>query len=205
MKTWLLLIPLLALTACNTSHSVIVNTGTVLGVQVAENPGTGLYEARFGYARTEFAYLPTNLPRATNETHVGAGAKDVANVLMEIRMENLFKGGLVYQRLAVGDDAVKQAGAALLFCKNPDGTIDLAALNAVRAVPAADSATVEAQVPLARAYGASDKKEAFDAVARRSGYASFAAFLTDPKASPATIKTVSQDLQNLGLITQPQP
>lgn len=184
---------------CSTSHSVIVNTGTLLGVQVAENPGTGLYEARFGYARTEFAYVPSNR-RNGSEANVGNGAKDTANVLMEIRMENLFKGGLVYQRLAVGDDAVKQPGAAIMFAKTPDGTVDAAALSAVRAIPEPDSAVVASQVPLAQAYQASSDKEAFDAVAKKNGYDSFKAFLIDPKAKAETVQTISQDLKNLGLI-----
>ena len=200
MKKWIsLLFSAALLSGCSTPHMVIVNTGTVLGVAVAENPGTGLYEARFGYARTEFAYVPSNRARSTNETNLGGGAKDVANVLMEVRMENIFKGGLVYQRLAVGEEAVRQPGAALLFARSPDGTVDQSALNAVRSVTAVDSAAVEAQLPLAKAYSASGNKEAFDAVARRSGYTDFAAFLIDPKVTPDKIKTITQDLKNLGL------
>ncbi len=199
MKYMIALTVAVLLAGCSTSHSVIVSTGTVLGVAVSENPGTGMYEARFGYARTEFAYVPSNRARTTNEVNAGRGAKDVANVLMEVRMENIFKGGLVYQRLAVGDDAVKQPGAALLFAKAPDGTLDPSVLGAVRSVPEVNASAVAAQLPLARAYQASDKKEAFDAVARRSGYADFAAFLTDPKVAQETIKTVAQDLTNLDL------
>jgi hypothetical protein len=181
---------------------VIVNTGTVLGVAVAENPGTGLYEARFGYARTEFAYVPSNRARNTNEVSTGNGAKDVADVLLELRMENIFKGGLVYQRMAVGTTAVSQQGAALLFSKNADGTLDPAVASSVRTVPTVNSAVVSAQLPLAQAYSASTQKEAFDAVARKSGYTDFAAFLTDPKVSLDTVKTVTQDLRNLSLIPQ---
>ena len=203
MKNWLSLFVILALTGCATSHSVIVNTGTVLGVAVAENPSTGMYEARFGYARTEFAYVPSNRARHTNETNVGQGAKDVADVIMEVRMENLLKGGLIYQRLAVGSTAVAQPGATFLFAKGPDGNLDPAVAGAVRSVTPVNSTAVAAQVPLAQAYAASDKKEAFDAVARRSGYADFAAFLTDPKVSADSIKTVTQDLRNLSLIPVP--
>lgn len=197
----LYLLPLLAgLTGCATSHSVIVNTATVLGVAVAENPSTSLYEARFGYARTEFAYVPSNRGLGTNDLTTGHGAKDVADVIMEIRMENLLKGGLVYQRLAVGENAVKQPGAALLFAKGTDGSVDPAVAKALQSVPAVDSSSIASLVPLAEAYQKSDKKEAFDAIARRSGYGDFSAFLTDPRVPADKIKTVTQDLKNLGLL-----
>jgi hypothetical protein len=201
MKTWLPLLALVAaLTGCSTSHSVIVNTGTVLGVAVAENPSTGMYEARFGYARTEFAYVPSNRPRGTNEAVIGQGAKDTANVLMEVRMENLLKGGLIYQRLAVGDVAVAQPGAALLFARSPDGKVDQSALQAVQSIQAPDPAVTGSTVPLASAFQASTNKEAFDAVARKNGFASFAAFLINPSLSADKVTAVTQDLRNLSLI-----
>lgn len=190
----------LVLTACSTSHSVIVNTATVLGVAVAENPSTSLYEARFGYARTEFAYVPSNRGRSTNEVTTGQGAKDVADVILEIRMENLLKGGLIYQRLAVGENAVKQPGAALLFAKSPDGTIDPAVARAISEVPAVNTTTIQTLSPLAKAFQESNKKEAFDAVARRSGYENFSAFLTDKKPSADKVKAITEELRNIGLV-----
>lgn len=202
MKTWLPLLALLVvLTGCSTSHSVIVSTGTVLGVAVAENPSTGMYEARFGYARTEFAYVPSNRPRNTNEVVIGQGAKDTANVLMEVRMENVLKGGLIYQRLAVGDIAVAQPGAALLFAKAPDGSFDASAVSAaVGGIPSVEPAVVTATVPLAKAYQESTQKEAFDAVARKSGYANFSGFLIDPNVPMSKVTTITKDLRNLGLV-----
>ena len=131
MKLWLILaVVSVLLTGCGTTHSVIVNTDTVLGISVAENPGTGLYEARLGYARSEFAYVPTAL--ATNMQTGVVTAQFVPNVIMEIRMENLFRGGLVYQRLVVGDNAVGQQAATLLLGKSPDGKLDPQVLKLIK-------------------------------------------------------------------------
>lgn len=112
----------LLLAGCgNLQHNVVVTTGTYLGVSVTENPQTQLYEAKLGYGRSEFAYVPgdTNHPAT------------VPPVLMEIRIQNIFTGGLVYQRLAVGSEAVSQAGAALMFAKDSDGKLSTNAAQAV--------------------------------------------------------------------------
>jgi hypothetical protein len=109
------------LTGCQNLHSVITTTQTGLGVSVSENPSTQLYEARFGYFRNEFAFVPGD----TN--HPGT----LPDVLMELRLENIFKGGLVYQRLAVGKNAVAQPGASFLFAKDANGTLSSNALDTV--------------------------------------------------------------------------
>jgi hypothetical protein len=189
-------------TGCATSHSVIVSTGTVFGMTVSENPATALYEVRLGYARTEFAYVPSNRSNHTNQPPVGNGAKDTANVIMEIRMENLLKGGLIYQRLAVGDVAVAQPGASLLFAKAPDGTLDSAVARAVAGVPAPNADIIAAMLPLAQAYQAASeaKKQAFNTIASKYSYADFSAFLTDAKVTPDIVKAVTQDLKNATLV-----
>lgn len=113
----LLLLPLLLL-GCSAikQNYVITNTATVLGVQVAENPTTQLYEARFGYSRYEYAMVPTN----------------GASVLMELRYSGIFaKDGGIYQRLAVGDTAVKQPGASLMFLKDNSGQISSNVVQAI--------------------------------------------------------------------------
>jgi hypothetical protein len=185
------------MTSCSTAHSVIVNTGTVLGLAVAENPSSGLYEARLGYARTEFAYVPSN--RSVQTNGAVTGAPEVANVLMEIRMENLFKGGLVYQRLAVGDEAVRQPGAVLLFAKNVSGNLDAQVLAALQGVPTVERSVLEAQAPLARAFGAAADKTPFNEVAVRHGYRDFAAFVLDHHVTLAKVNALATELKGLGL------
>jgi hypothetical protein len=95
-------------------NNVIVSTGTFLGAQIAENPASQLYEAKFGYGRAEFAIIPGN----TNAPDT------VPDVIMEIRMDNILKGGAVYQRLAVGKNAVNQPGASLMFAKDATGNLN---------------------------------------------------------------------------------
>jgi hypothetical protein len=106
------LIPITALilTGCAAVNKnyVVTGTGTVLGLQIAENPATQLYEAKFGYARSETALVPTN----------------GVSVLMELRYSGILsRTGGIYQRLAVGDAAVKQPGAAFMFAKDAAGNI----------------------------------------------------------------------------------
>lgn len=111
---------MLLLAGCVIPHAVIVTSQTVLGASVSENPQTQLYEARFGFARNEFAFVPTD----TNGP--------IPDVIMEIRVNNIYQGGGIYQRLAVGSNAVSQPGAALMFAKDATGnTIS----NAVHLIP----------------------------------------------------------------------
>ena len=110
----------LLLTGCGAiNHSyVVTGTGTILGLQIAENPATQLYEAKFGYARAEMALVPTN----------------GGPVLMELRYSGIFsRSGGIYQRLAVGAEAVKQPGAAFMFAKDADGNISSNAVQAITA------------------------------------------------------------------------
>lgn len=117
MKTYALLCALM-LTGCQAiNHNYVVSgTATVLGVQIAENPATQLYEAKFGYSRAEMALVPTNGPA----------------VLMELRYGGVFsRSGGVYQRLAVGNAAVQQPGAAFMFAKDANGNLSTNVIEAI--------------------------------------------------------------------------
>jgi hypothetical protein len=180
----------LLLNGCTNLHSVITTTQTGVGVSVSENPSTGLYEARLGYFRNEFAFVPGN----TN--HPGT----VPDVLLEIRMENMLKGGLVYQRLAVGKNAVMQPGAALLFSKNADGSIDpKTAASILQQTPVPDAQVTSEKLPLAQAYQKSSNKASWDAVAKTLGYSSFVAFLADSTLTSADITKMNTALKTAGL------
>lgn len=118
MKKLFLLPIILTLLGCKAidRNYVITSTGTIIGVQIAENPTTQLYEAKLGYARAEAALVPTN----------------GVSVLMELRYGGIFsKYGGIYQRLAVGDTAVKQPGASLMFAKDAAGNISSNAVQAL--------------------------------------------------------------------------
>jgi len=113
MKAFLaLLVASALLCGCSsTNKNLIVTTGTIIGVEIAENPQTGLYQARLGYGRAEFALVPTT----TNYT---------PDVIMELRYHGLFSSsGGIYQRLAIGQTACSQAPAALMFGKDEKGNV----------------------------------------------------------------------------------
>lgn len=120
LKSYLLLLSATLLMGCGALNRnyVVTGTGTVLGVQIAENPTTQLYEAKFGYARSEVALVPTN----------------GVSVLMELRYNGIFsRNGGIYQRLAVGDSAVRQPGAAFMFAKDAGGNLSTNAIDAISA------------------------------------------------------------------------
>jgi hypothetical protein len=94
-------------------HRVVAVSGTVIGLSIGQNPQTRLVEGTIGYRRGELALVPTN--RVADGAPGGGGASESAEVLMEIQQADLFSShGSIYQRLAVGPNAVKQAGAAFL-------------------------------------------------------------------------------------------
>jgi len=204
MKLWLFP-PILALLAagCTTRHAVITSTGNVFGFELAQNPSSGMYQAKLGYARTEFAYVPSNRSTSTNETSFGLGARDVPDVLMELKFQNVFKGGGLYQRLAIGTVAVSQPGAAFMFAKGPDGTLDpdtAAAIANVKTIPEAKPDLMAALAPLANAYQNSMNQNEFDMVAAGQGYPSFQTFLTNPNLTLEGVYKMADELRKQGLI-----
>ena len=95
-------------------RAVVAGTGTVIGLEMSQNPASQAPQMKLGYDRAELALVGQEKYGKDN---------DVANVLMELRY-----GGAtgthpgIYQRLAVGNTAVTQTGAALMFLKAPDGS-----------------------------------------------------------------------------------
>ena len=118
---------------CATRQSVIATTGTVIGIEISQNPTNQMYSAKMGYDRAELAIVPTNLVadenrKKTTTTEPGKtttttdepllteshGAEDVAPVLMELHYHGWFDSGSnggIYQRLAVGKEAVQSPGS----------------------------------------------------------------------------------------------
>jgi hypothetical protein len=122
------LLAILSLQGCATrGYSVLASTGTIIGLEVSQNPATQMPQARLGYNRAELTYVPTNRNFKDDAGDTGGGARDTANVLMELRYGGTFdigKSSAIYQRLAVGDDAVKQPGAVAMFLRNAEGGVD---------------------------------------------------------------------------------
>ena len=120
----------LSLAGCRTDPAVIAATGTNVGLDMSQNQVNQTPQIRFGYNRGEVAIVRTN-----------GNPNDVPNVVMELKYSGIFStsNAGIYQRLAVGSNAVSQGGAALMFLRDSDGKIDAtsasAISNAVRNVP----------------------------------------------------------------------
>jgi hypothetical protein len=120
-------------------ENVLATTQSVIGVHLSQNPTTQLYEARVGFARNEFFFVPTSKRVVYDASgHEAAGTRDALsgadhhqatptpNVLAEIMADGAIPGPSggaaikvgVYQRLAVGDEAVKQPAAIALFARD---------------------------------------------------------------------------------------
>ncbi len=131
----LLLLSAVGLSGCEKQgYSVLAATGTVIGVEVSQNPATQTPQAKLGYNRGELAFVPTNRSGGKEASGFGQGATDTGEVIMELRYGGIFDvGGSsgIYQRLAVGKTAVQQKGAAYMFAKDEDGTLDTATANAI--------------------------------------------------------------------------
>ena len=198
----------------NQGYSVIASTATTIGVSLAAQPATGAPDATLGYKRAELAFVPTNRNGGADAGKNNTGAKDSANVLMELRYTGIFDrtaNSGIYQRLAVGDTAVQQAGASVMFAKGPDGKLDAEGARALEAVKGAKHVSVGAQAarrPLDAAYlkAQSAKDDAalksFNSAANSQdcgGYTSYSAFAGDAFASEPSVSCVRQKLTALGV------
>ncbi len=109
----ILLLIFVVVSGCKSTKSVIAVTGTNLGIDISQDPATNTPQFKLGYNRAEVAVV-------SKEKY----GDDVANVLMELQYRGGTNNQGIYQRLAVGRTAVEQGGAAAMFMKGPDGTID---------------------------------------------------------------------------------
>lgn len=200
-----LLSSMMLCSCANQGYSVIAFTATTIGVNISQQPANGSLDATLGYKRAEVAFVPTNRNSGDSAGTTGNGAKDSANVIMELRYSGIFSTGAdsgIYQRLAVGDIAVAENGTALLFAKGPDGKIDAdaaKALSAVSNVPAPDPEATAAIVPLSEKYQSIKKDPAmvkkFNDAAKAEGFKDFGSFLRDLNTTPQQVKAVRENLE----------
>lgn len=143
-------------------YTVIAASNTTIGVGISQQPTNGAIDATLGYKRQEFAFIPTNRLGDTDQTDAGGanaqGAKDTGNVIMEIRQAGIFsmsKDSGIYQRLAVGDIAVQQSGATLMFAKGHDGELDAdtkQALVNIAGMPSEKSSSIVTKANIRKKY-----------------------------------------------------
>jgi len=141
-------------------YSVLAVTSTIIGVEVSQNPANQTPQAKLGYNRTEVAFVPTNRDAGEKAGTSWSGAKDSADVIMELRYGGIFDLGAssgIYQRLAVGNTAVQQPGASLMFGKDAEGKVDKNASDAL--TTALTTGQVEAARALAEKQVAEDDRK----------------------------------------------
>ena len=183
--------------------AVLAATGTNIGVEISEHPATQMPQAKLGYNRAEFAFVPTS---AGSKSDGGGSASDTADVVMELHYPGIFDFGPtsgIYQRLAVGKTAVTQPGAALLFARNMAGEVTdeaSAALQAISKIPV--TAFRSDKAAMARAYhtASAQVRPQFDQAAVGLGYADFKAFLLEANTSADKMNSLRQKLRETGLI-----
>ena len=128
-------IVLMFVIGCSTPQSCIVATNnTGIGIVASYNPQTQMPDAKLGYVNSAFTIVPTNRAWSKDVAVSGEGAKDTGNVLIETSFTNWFKfwsDQSIYQRVAVGNDAVKQPGAVAMFAKSADGSVNVEAVKAL--------------------------------------------------------------------------
>jgi hypothetical protein len=192
-------------------YSVIASTATVIGVEVSQNPATQTPQAKLGYNRGEFAFVPTNRHAGEAAGGIGKGASDTANVIMELRYGGIFDLGPssgIYQRLAVGETAVQQDGAVLLFSKNATGQIDptaAKALEAVMSIRAAPPDVLRAKRPISEKYlefqskNNAEAMKKFDEAAVALGYKSYSDFAIDREVTIETVNRMRDELKKRGI------
>lgn len=187
--------------AATNKHYVVASTGTVLGIEIAQNPASQMYQAKLGYGRSELAIVPSNRSTGTGDTVSGNGAKDTTDVVMELHYNNIFNfsSSGIYQRLAVGSVAVTQPGASLMFSKDKNGAIDpqvAAALSRnIAGVKESSSVVTSLKMPLADVYAATSDKTKLNAIAVANGYSNFAAFLAEANTSADKVSAVARAIQ----------
>lgn len=210
----------LMLSGCQSvSHSVIAATGTTIGVEVSQNQATQTPIGVFGYRRAELAYVPTNKVSETKnmtregaqqvESHsIGNGARDSANVIMELKHQGVFDFGSdsgIYQRLAVGDIAVAQPGAQAMFLKNNNGQVDKdaaqaleAANKAVKNIASVNSGLEKRKADIRnlreRCKDNASELGKFDIAAQSQGYVNYGRFISDLKITEEKVAAVEQSL-----------
>jgi hypothetical protein len=192
-------------------ENVLAVTGTVIGVQIHQKDTDKTPELKVGYARTEFAYVPTDKRSDTNASS-GSAAKS-ANVLMEINangnvgLGTAYQGG-IYQRLAVGEIAVSQPGAAVMMAKNQDGQIDPSAAVAVanatkniNNIPTQSTVITDRKMKILGAYNSAspEDKKKFENAAKAAGYDNFSDFCTKIETTDERLKKVEDSLKSNGI------
>jgi hypothetical protein len=190
---------------CAGRQAVLAVSGTVIGVEISQNPANQSPQAKLGYNRGEIAIVPTNRSATAEAGTSLGGAKDIADVIMEIRYGGIFDTGPssgIYQRLAVGPTAVIQPGASLMFARDADGNITnetTEALKSLETIKASDPRAVVALAKLneRRKQDAGLRKN-IDNEVTKLGYVNWDNFV-DGKPREPTVQQIDSIMKAVGL------
>ncbi len=117
----------LASSGCKTvvRENIISSINTGIGISLAENPKTELYEAKIGYIRSQFYSVPTGktVERDKNaccgEHSLSNDAHKTPNIVSGIRfnsdLRHLMLGATIAENFAVGDLAVNSPAAVAMY------------------------------------------------------------------------------------------
>lgn len=213
------ILSVLILQGCQSSrYYLLASTATNIGVEISQNPANQSPQAKLGYQRAELAIVPTNRSAEDSSTNSkGDGAKDVPDVLIELRYGGIFdlgKSSGIYQRLAIGNTAVRQPGAAFMFARDADGNLSKEAVAAIQKISVvsesgeADKAVLRKKFEeLLAQKPPSPDLDKFEVAALAAGYtesggdktSAFRGFIGDLKASPDTVRSVRRSLESQGI------
>jgi hypothetical protein len=100
-------------------QNIISSINTGIGVTLAENPQTQMYEVKAGYIRSQFYSIPTGKTYdEKNKTSAGDAEKApqlIAGIRMHSGIDNLLVGMDVTESFAVGEIAVQSPAATVMY------------------------------------------------------------------------------------------
>jgi len=124
-------LPIVLATGCKTvvRENIISSVNTGLGVTVAENPKTELYEVKVGYIRSQFYSVPTGKnvqDESTDKSNLSNAADVTPEIVSGIRIvsdaRHLFWGTSIAENFAVGKVAVNSPAATAMYIATATNT-----------------------------------------------------------------------------------
>lgn len=130
---------IVAISGCKNVNCVASNTATGIGVKFGYNPINNLPEGQVAFLHSANLIVPTNrVSDDTDKAVYGNGATDSVDVLSEIMFTSFFafwnSNPTIYERLAVGKNAVNTPGAIAMMSKSIDGKLSTQAVEALKAL-----------------------------------------------------------------------
>ncbi|MBM4284749.1 MAG: hypothetical protein FJ128_05815 [Deltaproteobacteria bacterium] len=105
---------------CAAQGYIVTSVQSVLGLDVSENPKTQVPHVRFGFARSQYYYIPTGKSDSGQGAPSSGNAKETPELVSEIVVDVKFlQSAYIKERFAVGPTAVQADAARALF--NPEG------------------------------------------------------------------------------------